>query len=84
MLSILMGGQYLLFAAIFKGEGGDQISATQAAQYRRLTFPRIAAGSKTFFWNVIKWLIGKTDYVWTPENPATPAFDTRQPLKAAS
>ncbi|HBE3503694.1 hypothetical protein ACEA64_21790 [Escherichia coli] len=54
MLSILMGGQYLLFAAIFKGEGGDQISATQAAQYRRLTFPRIAAGLKTFFWNVIK------------------------------
>lgn len=47
MLSILMGGQYLLFAAIFKGRG-DQISATQAAQYRRLTFPRIAAGSKTF------------------------------------
>ncbi|WP_157916891.1 hypothetical protein [Escherichia coli] len=54
MLSILMGDQYLLFAAIFKGEGGDQISATQAAQYRRLTFPRIAAGSKTFFWNIIK------------------------------
>ncbi len=39
-----MGGQYLLFAAIFKGEGGDQISATQAAQDRRLTLPRIAAG----------------------------------------
>ncbi|HAG9067653.1 TPA: hypothetical protein F6T45_15400 [Escherichia coli] len=34
--------------------GAGQISATLAAQYRRLTFPRIAAGSKTFFWNVIK------------------------------
>lgn len=77
-----MGGQYLLFAAIFKGEGGDQISATQAAQYRRLTLPHIAAGSKTFFGNVNKRLIGKTDYVRTSENPATPAFDTRQPLKA--
>ncbi|HIA7358957.1 TPA: hypothetical protein ACWSBH_005375, partial [Escherichia coli] len=37
---------------------------------------------KLFFGNVIKRLIGKTDYVRTTENPATPAFDTRQPLKA--
>ncbi|MDE8029926.1 hypothetical protein PZE20_25280, partial [Escherichia coli] len=37
---------------------------------------------KLFFGNAIKRLIGKTDYVRTPENPATPAFDTRQPLKA--
>ncbi|EFB6639257.1 hypothetical protein FQY21_24080 [Escherichia coli] len=61
--------------------GAGQISATQAAQDRRLTLPHIAAGSKTFFGNVIKRLIGKTDYARTPENPATPAFDTRQPLK---
>ncbi|EQB7362767.1 hypothetical protein ACYTKI_004973, partial [Escherichia albertii] len=61
--------------------GAGQISATQAAQDRRLTLPHIAAGSKTFFGNVIKRLIGKTDYARTPEKPATPAFDTRQPLK---
>ncbi|CBG34998.1 putative prophage protein [Escherichia coli 042] len=30
--------------------GAGQISATLAAQYRRLTLPHIAAGSKTFFW----------------------------------
>ncbi|MCZ8921297.1 hypothetical protein OM278_25235, partial [Escherichia albertii] len=64
------------------GGGAGQISATQAAQDRRLTLPHIAAGSKTFFGNVIKRLIGKNDYVRAPENPATPAFDTRQPLKA--
>ncbi|EFN5771349.1 hypothetical protein FQG69_20550 [Escherichia coli] len=34
--------------------GAGKIPAALAAQYRRLTFPRIAAGSKTFFWNVIK------------------------------
>ncbi|EFO3740634.1 hypothetical protein CU632_00325 [Escherichia coli] len=62
--------------------GAGQISATLAAQYRRLTLPHIAAGSKTFFGNVNKRLIGKTDYVRTSENPATPAFDSRQPLKA--
>ncbi|HFP4212539.1 TPA: hypothetical protein ACHGHC_005477, partial [Escherichia coli] len=62
--------------------GAGQISAALAAQYRRLTLLYIAAGSKTFFGNVNKRLIGKTDYVRTPENPATPAFDTRQPLKA--
>ncbi|WP_111982196.1 hypothetical protein, partial [Escherichia coli] len=62
--------------------GAGKIPAALAAQYRRLTFPRIAAGSKTFFGNAIKRLIGKTDYVRTPENPATPAFDTRQPIKA--
>ena len=54
MLSILMGGQYLLFAAIFKGEGGIKSLTPFALQDRRLTFPRIAAGSKTFFGNVIK------------------------------
>ncbi|EEV6184631.1 hypothetical protein EGD75_22330 [Escherichia coli] len=57
--------------------GAGQISATLAAQYRRLTLPHIAAGSKTFFGNVNKLLIGKIDYVRTSENPATPAFDTR-------
>ncbi|EFJ86438.1 hypothetical protein [Escherichia phage vB_EcoS-611R1] len=43
----------MITAPICRG-GAGQISATLAVQYRRLTFPRIAAGSKTFFWNVIK------------------------------
>ncbi|ESC89415.1 hypothetical protein HMPREF1594_05320 [Escherichia coli 907446] len=30
--------------------GVGQIPAALAAQYRRLTLPHIAAGSKTFFW----------------------------------
>lgn len=34
--------------------GAGQISVALAVRDRRLTFPRIAAGSKTFFWNVIK------------------------------
>lgn len=81
MLSILMNDQYLLFAwflaAIFRGGGGIKSLTPFALQDRRLTLPHIAAGSKTFFGNVNKRLIGKTDYVRTSENPATPAFDTR-------
>ncbi|EPI8976525.1 hypothetical protein ACTC6A_004973, partial [Escherichia albertii] len=72
----------LITVPICRG-GAGQISAALAAQYRRLTLHHIAAGSKTFFGNVIKRLIGKTDYVRTLENPATPAFDTRQPLKTS-
>ncbi|MXD42969.1 hypothetical protein FQ011_03655 [Escherichia coli] len=62
--------------------GAGQIPAALAVRDRPPTLLRIAAGSKTFFGNANKRLIGKTDYVRTPENPATPAFDTRQPLKA--
>ncbi len=75
-----MDDQYLLFAwflaAIFRGRGIKSLTPF-ALQDRRLTLPHIAAGSKTFFGNVNKLLIGKTDYVRTSENPATPAFDTR-------
>ncbi|EEY6248443.1 hypothetical protein EWR95_19250 [Escherichia coli] len=69
---------FFLRGFLLPSSGGGIKSLTPfALQDRRLTLPHIAAGSKTFFGNVNKLLIGKTDYVRTSENPATPAFDTR-------
>ncbi len=50
------------------GRGGSNPAAL-AVRDRPPTLLRIAAGSKLFFGNVIKRLIGKTDYVRTPKTP---------------